>query len=563
MGAMGFVFLLLLYPVLYFGLLVTGFLTYVYEPLLRIGVITGIALIYLFYSLRKKYTRRQNDYLENLSLQSGKIESTEYFYTTEHNQKAKITTINTYIEGVYGYDFSLKFEGKIDRFFKSIGLSTECQSGDSRFDETVYIVSDDEWLCTQLQVNTELRTLFYDIFWHYHEQKIQLTAIRCFDGRIMISAQRRSEEQDEALIREYARSVAAYLQKIVLHLPSKGSIDERMYREPTGVIAHVFSIIVFVLLANGAIVLFTDMMTTVKIMPHLVHTFSVIPLSIKTTVVVLALLMMATFFFLRQSSRISPVTVQIMTLGTLGILLSSIVEIREIDTALDTSPANVYTSRVTGKEAVHHRKRGTSYHLYFRPWDMQQGSFDLIVPHSLYAKTNEGDFARIYQHHGYLGYPWIENIEIMPFTPELAMKDSTVLDRNTHVDYHMNSMQDRRFSYLRKLYGDEFERLSIDEKEYLIANYKSMQEVIYKELIRYAPSHFPQNFESDETNIIEFYLQSDGSLANIHFIQKSNSAILNEITEETIKLASRKFIHPKQKTLMRYSIHYKLEKKSS
>lgn len=562
MGAKGFFFILLIYPIIYIVLLVSGLLAYVYNPFLRIGVIVSIAMIYLFYTFRKKYTKRQNDYLENLSLQSGMAGNTEYFYTTDHNQKAKTTTINTYIEGTFGYDFLLKFEGKIDRFFKSIGLSTECQSGDTRFDETVYIVSDDMWLCSQLQTNDELRNLFYDVFWHYHEQKIQLISLRCFDGRIIITASRRSENFDESLIRDYAFSVSEYLQKIRLHLPSNGSISERMYREPTGYVAHVFSVVIFALLANGAISLFADM-TTVQILPQLVHSFSVVPLSIKITLVILIFLILAAFLFLRQSSRLSPVVTQIMTLGTLGIFLSSIVEIKEIDTGLDTSPSTVFESRITGKKAVHHRKRGTTYHLYFRSWESGEGTFDLVVPYSLYAKSNEGDFARFYQHKGYLGYPWIENIEILPFTPELAKKDSAVTDRNTNADDHIQSIPDNRFSYFKKLYGDKFERLNIDEKEYLIINYKSMQEVISKELIRYAPSHFPQNFESDETNIIEFYLQPDGSLANIHFIQKSNSAILNEITEETIKLASRKFIHPKQKTLLRYSIHYKVEKKSS
>jgi len=572
MGAMGFVFLLLLYPVLYFGLLVTGFLAYVYEPLLRIGVITGIALIYLFYSLRKKYTRRQNDYLEDLSHQSGRIEGNDYHYTSNYNHKAKLTTLNTYIEGVFGYDFLLKFEGKMDRFFKLIGLSTECQSGDSRFDETVYIVSDDAWLCSQLQTDEELRNLFYDIFWHYHEQKIQLTAIRCFDGRIMISALRRSEEEDEALVREYARSVAAYLQKIVLHLPSKGSIDERMYREPTGVIAHVFSIIVFALLANGAIVLFTDMMTTVKIMPHLIHAFSVIPLSIKTTLVVLVLLMLAAFFFLRRSSRLSPVSVRIMTLGTLGILLSSIVEIKEIDTSLDTSPATVYTSQVSGKEAVHHRKHGTTYHLYFRPWDMQQSSFDLVVPYSLYAKTNEGDFARIYQHRGYLGFPWIEKIQILPFTPDLAREENAAfsdsantekqsLQTGERIAQNKEIMPEKSVSYLKKLYGNEFEKLSITEKEYLIANYKSMQRIAQETLFHYAASHIPAQLEANDANAIEFYFHPNGSVSNIRFIKKSKSEVLDTITEETIKLASAKFTRPKQTVLLRYRVSYQLENK--
>lgn len=570
MGAKGFVFILLLYPALYVVLLVSGLLAYVYEPLLRIGVIICTVIIYLFYTFRKKYTKRQNDYLENLSLQSGKVEDTDYFYTTEHNQKANTTTINTYIEGVFGYDFSLKFEGKIDRFFKSLGLSSECQSGDTRFDETIYIVSDDTWLCSQLQTNDELRNLFYDIFWHYHEQNIQLMSLRGFDGRIIITANRDSKELDESLISDYARSVSVYLQKIALHLPSKGSIHDQMYREPTGYAAHVFSIIIFALLANGAIILFADM-TTVQIMPQLVHSFSVVPLSIKITIVILMLFLMAVFFFLRKSSRLSPVATQIITLGTLGILLSSVAEIKEIDVQMDTSPSSIYESRITGKEAVHHRKRGTTYHLYFRPWEAGERVFDLIVPYSLYAKSNEGDLARIYQHEGYLGYPWIENIDILPYTPELVKKENTIPKDNidpmnqwTESDaldaQKQENIPDHSVSSLRKLYGNEFSRLSISEKEYLIINFKLLRQITQDVLSRYAPSRIPSDINEDGANTIEFYLHVDGSISDIKFIQLSKIAILNDTTKEVIELAHAKYPRPKQKTLIRYHTKYELGK---
>ncbi|GEM_PF-2009830 len=557
MGAKGFVFFLLLYPVIYVILLVSNLLSIVYNPFLRIGVITLISILYLLYSFRKKYTKRQNDYLENLSLQSGNIEGTEYFYTTEHNQKAKITTINTYIEGIYGYDFSLKFEGKIDRFFKSIGLSTECQSGDTRFDETIYIVSDNLWLCNQLQTNPILRDLFYDLFWFYHEQNVKVNNVRCFDGRIMIVSQYSSQEHNEKLIREYARSVALLLQHMLLHLPSKGSIDNSMYREPTGYTAHIFFVIILAMLANGAIVLLTDM-TTVQIMPHLLHSFSVVPLSIKVTFVFLAVLMGAAFFLLHRSSRLSPVVTQIMTLGVLGILLTSVVEIKELNTRLDASPAMIFESQIIGKEAIHHRKRGTTYHLYFRSWDMENDRYDLVVPYSLYAKSNEGDSARIYEHKGYLGYPWIENIDISPQPRHAKQEDQKSELQNILSSSENNINPDRTFTQVKSLYGDKLNGLDDGEKEYIISNFKLMRRITQEILNRYGSSQIPSDLHVNDSNLIEFYLHPDGSISDINFIKKSKEELLNEITQKTIQLASKKYTHPKQKTLIRYHVSYKL-----
>lgn len=557
MGTKGLVFILLFFPAIYVILLVSDLLVVVYNPFVRIGVIVLISILYLSYSFRKKYTKRQNDYLENLSLQSGKIEGTEYFFTTEHNQKAKITTINTYIEGVYGYDFSLKFEGKIDRFFKSIGFSTECQSGDTRFDETIYIVSDNMWLCDQLQTNHKLRDLFYELFWCYHEQNVKVNSIRCFDGRILIVSQYSSQEHDEKLMREYARSVASLLQNTLLHLPSKGSIDDAMYREPTGYAAHVFFVIILAMLANGAIVLLADM-TTVQIMPHLVHSFSIVPLAIKIALVFLAVLMAAAFFFLRRSSRLSPVITQITTLGALGIVLTSVVEIKELNTRLDTSPATVYESQITGKEAVHHRKRGTTYHLHLRSWDNLNNTFNLVVPYSLYAKSNEGDSARIYEHKGYLGYPWIENINVFPLPRNTRQENQESERQNTLSSSENNVNTDRAYTQVKRLYGDQLNGLDDGEKEYIVSNFKLMRRITQEELNRYGSTQIPPDLHINDSNLIEFYLHPDGSISDINFIKKSKEELLNKITRETIQLASKKYTHPKQKTLIRYRINYQL-----
>lgn len=413
MGAWVIVFFLLLFPAIYVLLLVTDLLAFVYSPILRISIITLISAMYLQYSFRKKYTKRKNDFLENMSLQSGKIDGTDYFYTSSHNDKAKLTTISTYIEGIYGFDFTLQFEGRFERFFKSLGLNTECQSGETRFDGTAYIVSDDQWLCTQLQTNHELRTLFYDIFWCYHDQNFKIIKIQCFDGRIVVTAKHHSETNEEALIHSFASKIASLLKQAIISIPSKESINDRMYREPSGSTAHIFRVVIFALMINGIVVLLTEM-TTVKILPHLVKSYSIIPLSIQMTIVMVVAFLVIAFTALRNSSRFVPVALQILTLGSFGIFTSALVEVKEINTHFDTSIPQTYDSKIVSKEAIHHRKRGTTYILNLQPWNTLHETFELKVPYSIYSQANEGDDARIIQRDGFLGYPWIDKIKITP-----------------------------------------------------------------------------------------------------------------------------------------------------
>jgi len=110
-------FLFILFPFVYMGLIFTNYIYYLYNPIWRIGGITIISLIYFFYGINKRYTKRKNDYMENLSLISGHIQGIDYFFTTQYNQKQETVFVNTWIEGIYGYDFSLKFSGRFERFF--------------------------------------------------------------------------------------------------------------------------------------------------------------------------------------------------------------------------------------------------------------------------------------------------------------------------------------------------------------------------------------------------------------------------------------------------------------
>lgn len=127
----------------------------------------------------------------------------------------------------------------------------------------------------------------------------------------------------------------------------------------------------------------------------------------------------------------------------------------------------------------------------------------------------------------------------------------------------LNAEDMKELDLLKKTYGAKFEQLSEGEKEYLNQNFKLLQRITQAVLDRYGKSRIPLDVITNDSNMVEFHLHPDGSISDISFIQKSKIDILNDTTRETIELAYSKYPRPKEKILIRYRVHYKLDVNSS
>lgn len=408
-----------LYPVISILLITTNTTSYLYDPFWRISGVLLITATSIRYVLQKKYTKRQNDFLEDLTLQSGNVNDINFFYTFIYSEKHKASVITTYIEGIYGYDFSLKLEGKIERFFKYIGLNSECQSGEIRLDDTLYIISDDSSLCSLLQTNQELRNVIVEIFSSYTNSNFKVSNLQCFDGRIIVSASSKSETDNETIASSFAREVAVLLKRTIDVLPSKGSINERMYREKSSQLSYTILLISFALIINGFMVLLMEN-TTVAILPHIIDYSAMVPMAIKTTIILTLILSIYIFYTLRHSSRLISTLFQVLIIGALGFFLSSLVEIKDINIHLDTSKPEIINYTLMEKEAIWHPKHGTNYIFHLIDQKDPTNILDEQVPHQLYLQTKKGETLHIYKREGLLGFPWIEKIIIQSNSPAVS-----------------------------------------------------------------------------------------------------------------------------------------------
>lgn len=127
----------------------------------------------------------------------------------------------------------------------------------------------------------------------------------------------------------------------------------------------------------------------------------------------------------------------------------------------------------------------------------------------------------------------------------------------------LNAEDMKNLDTLKVTYGAKFEQLSDGEKDYLNQNFKLLQRITQAVLDRYGKSRIPLDIITNDRNMIEFNLHPDGSISDISFILKSKIDILNDITRETIELAYSKYPRPKEKILVRYRVHYNLDKNES
>lgn len=111
---------------------------------------------------------------------------------------------------------------------------------------------------------------------------------------------------------------------------------------------------------------------------------------------------------------------------------------------------------------------------------------------------------------------------------------------------------------IQGLYGDKFNDLSEGEQKYILDNQEVMRRITQEVLDRYAASKIPDTVQTNDNNIVEFYLFPDGSISDIKFLKNSQVTILDTTTKNVIELAYARYPHPRQKTLIRYRVFYNL-----
>ncbi|MBN0989901.1 hypothetical protein [Amphritea pacifica] len=360
-----------------------------------LGIISLISFT-LFFNYKKINTSWKGEY--------STIDGATYKFKMLRS-KHKITGLLVGINANKEYDYTFKRESLFDKFCKSIGLVVEYQVGNSKFDDLVFIISDNVSLHETLSKRTELISTVLDIFSSVDGYTFTVEKIRHNSGCLWVKLETNSEF-DETDVKSLTPILVSLLEKLSTDVELTTGQSKQSWKDPykykTAVLlgcSTALAITGFILLQQ---INLSDRPFVIDENVLLGHTLIVGGVS-------LILLIALTLYLLGKSPRTHRVLLEVLLLGGVGSFLTSYAELNHFNYAFDKSDPQVYEVIVLDKIKTSTRK-STHYYLYTKDW-LNLGSKQKIrVPYNTYSKASVGGELVICQKSGALGYRWLNKI---------------------------------------------------------------------------------------------------------------------------------------------------------
>jgi len=111
---------------------------------------------------------------------------------------------------------------------------------------------------------------------------------------------------------------------------------------------------------------------------------------------------------------------------------------------------------------------------------------------------------------------------------------------------------------IEKLYGDDFNKMSPYQRDYILNNAGMMQQITQKVLNRIGRINIPAQMHFNSVNVVEFKLYPSGDISDITMLESAGFKILDETTRETIEYAYKDYPHPDEPITIRFLVGYYL-----
>lgn len=302
--------------------------------------------------------------------------------------------------------FSLKRETALDRFAKRIGLSSEIQAGAKKFDDSLYVVSDDPRVNEMLQQSSDIANSASSIVGTIQRTGCKIKEFRCFKGRLWIqcgSAFGIDEFVQGRLVSEVVPKlelIARALDKVT-DLNALKDIDSYYLR------AKILSSIALGMALNG---IFHIWWPNQELPIQLIDRTGLFWTSIVVGSVITLVLAVIIVILLRPSSRTHIVLFEMLLVGTLGACTSSYTILSAVNQEWGEQANSKHVVEVL--EQVHPRRSG--YLLAVNDWTGSYTDRKIKVHYEFFSRVKKGDKLIIFLRHGYLGWEWIEDILVQP-----------------------------------------------------------------------------------------------------------------------------------------------------
>lgn len=323
----------------------------------------------------------------------------------DRGDKSKAVGLRIGVTAPTVYDFSFKPEKWRDWFSKRIGFSVEYQTGDAEFDNAVYIVSNDARIHATLSQNAALRADILRVFSIVAPHSAELKEVRCSLGRIWVHYKLKNPLVQSKLP-VLAEQLVPALNRLAADLGRATVAGAPRLYDRFVLRAAIILAISTGLAMNGAAHLARLYFIP---MPFTVDNSTLILWSLYCGAALLALLVLAVVLFLGRSARAHVVLLEVLLVGSVGAVLTSFVELRDLNMEWDQQPAARYEVTTVSKR-ISKSRRSRTYYVTISGWPNKNNTSEFRVSSSFYHRTDRGAKLELLQKPGFLKVPWVAGL---------------------------------------------------------------------------------------------------------------------------------------------------------
>jgi len=331
------------------------------------------------------------------------VEGVKLNEQTSKNKNGAITSTSFVAKLESNFIFKLTKESFFDRWMKSLGIAAEIQSGDLRFDDHIYIASDNQEFMQQLCMNQEARKLIIEQF------NSGCNFIKS-DGHT-IEVDYSGDSTGDIELKKKFSSFCKHVFKIKL-MP-RAFIDTFSIKVLV-LEAIVWSIATYAILGFIEFYINRDDVHLSEMGVFIQGLWVGLGLAIALIIFIIMLL--------RGSSRGHRVIVESMLVLGFSLPLGGYNLVSDLNRKMDESATTFVEAKIVNKYERKHRRRRSSYYTYHiqidTPFttDPYHVSRDLNVVKAVYDQAKPGHIITIGIGPGWLHHPWYKSFEFRPGT---------------------------------------------------------------------------------------------------------------------------------------------------
>jgi TonB family protein len=300
----------------------------------------------------------------------------------------------------------MRRESEFDRLAQIVGIAHEWKTQDERFDQSIYVVSDDVEMLQALSRNATLRN---DICELLADPAVE--ALHCGFGSIWVdcksSVAGASSNEDSVIGEKVARRLWKTLDPVRAQFEALQLQEWRNERDPAFRQEQLFLGIAALVGILGALAMLTTLGVDLPrplVESGIVRHAGVAALA---TSVVLAL---ALFAILGRTSRTHLVLLEIFLVAGPGAWLIGESYYQQFNQNADRAPPAEFVTRIAGKHYSRSR-RSTSYYISVDHWPDTRIDRTLQVTFAVYKRLSRGQCVDFELHPGALGDLWLRAIK--------------------------------------------------------------------------------------------------------------------------------------------------------